>query len=256
MLDLAFLEWLRTTTEARWADPSLRPAAISLGEPAWQPGTRWRGGLSDSDLRLVESVFSVRLPDAYRRFLATLHTPDPPLAAIQSRGGRLVRLEERLFTDWTGATTPVIAASEAPVEGLLRGVALGRWHPAWGPRPRDGRERALLVRRLAAAGPGLIPFAGQRYLAAIPGRDDGPILAVHGADVSVVAPDLRGGLLRELGLADPDRPDEPEAGDGEDPGDRAPVRASPPGGAVVRIPFWSDVVGGVPWLPWEADART
>ncbi len=58
---------------------------MGLGEPAWQPGTRWRGGLTESDLRIVEAMFSLRVPGAYRRFLTTLHTPDPAMVALQSR---------------------------------------------------------------------------------------------------------------------------------------------------------------------------
>jgi len=255
MLDTAFLEWLRATTEARWADPTLRDAALmGLGEPAWQPGTRWRGGLTDSDLRIVEAMFSLRIPGAYRRFLATLHTPDPAMAALQSRAGRLVRVEGRLFTDWTGPTTPLIAALEAPLEGLLRGVALGRWHTAWGERPGDPREQARRVRRLAAAGPRLIPIAGQRYLVATKGAEDGAVLAIHGADAAPIAPDLRAGLLRELGLADPDRPT------GEDDArDEDADLAAAPGPAAAHtphIPFWSDVIDGLRWLPIGDPART
>lgn len=253
MLDQTFLDWLRATTEARWADPALRDTAGGLGELAWQPGTHWRGPISASDLEIVEAMFTVTLPPAYRRFLTSLHTPDPPMAATQVRGGRLVRVEHRLFTDWTGATTPVIAAFERPVQGLLRGVALGRWHPAWGRRPDGDVERASRLRALVAAGPRLIPLAGQRYLVALPGRDDGPVLAVHGADAAVFAPDLRAGLLRELGL--------PEFGGsaaapGAEPGvdvDGAGVPA--PSSGVDRIPFWDDVVGGIPWQPLDAPAR-
>lgn len=234
MLDAAFLEWLRATTEARWADPTLREAAqIGLGELAWQPGTRWRGGISESDLRIVEAMFELALPVAYRSFLATLHTPDPPMAATQARAGRIVRLEARLFTDWTGPTTPLIAALARPLEGVLRGVELGRWHEAWGARPEGEQERVRVVRRLAARAPRLLPVAGHRYLVALPGAGDGPVIAVHGADASVVAPDLRGGLLRELGLADPDEPAE----------------GRPEIAPVARIPFWSDVIDGLPWRP-------
>ena len=253
MLDQAFLEWLRATTEARWADPTLRDAGrMGLGEPTWQPNTRWRGGLTDSDLRILEAMFSFRLPGAYRRFLAALHTPDPALAAVQSRAGRLIRVEGRLFTDWTGPTTPLIAALEAPLDGVLRGVALGRWHPSWGERPGDERERARRVRRLAAAGPRLVPVAGHRYLVAAPGADDGPVIAVHGADAALFAPDLRGTLLRELGVADPDRPAAADAD--EDGGTLANPAAAAASNA--RIPFWSDVIDGLAWLPTGAAAQT
>ncbi|MHB8958536.1 MAG: SMI1/KNR4 family protein [Candidatus Limnocylindrales bacterium] len=234
LADPTFLTWLRAATETRWADTGLRDAATAgLGGPAWQPGTRWRGGMSESDIDIVEAMFGVRLPSAYREFLRTLHTPDPPLAALAVRGGRLVRVEARLFPDWTGPTTPLLTAFEAPLEGLLRGVALGRWHPAWGERPDDARDRIRRVRALAAAAPRLIPFAGERYLAAVPGRDDGPVFAVHGADMALMAPDLRRGLLRELGLGDSGDPDL---------GDAAST-------AVERIPFWSDVADGLPWRP-------
>jgi len=259
MIHTAFFNWLRATTEARWADPSLRAASSSLGDPAWQPGTRWRGGMTDSDLRIAEGMFSVRLPAAYRDFLMTLHTPDPPLAALQLRGGRLVVVERRLFTDWTGATTPVISAFERPLEGLLRGVALGRWHPAWGDRPDDPRERTRHVRQLVAAAPRLVPLAGDRYLVASTDCDDGPVLAVHGADLAVVAPDLHGGLLRELGLS------EDAAGRALGPagtaGGASPARDA--GDAVTgmqdsgrRIPFWSDLADGIPWLPLGEAVRT
>jgi hypothetical protein len=234
LADPTFLDWLRATTETRWADSGLRDTATTgLGGPTWQPGTRWRGGMSESDLNIVEAMFSLHLPSAYRLFLRTLHTPDPPLAALAVRHGRLVRVEGWLFPDWTGPTTPLLAALEAPLEGLLRGVAGGRWHPAWGDRPDGERERVRRVRELAGAAPRLIPFAGQRYLVAMPGRDDGPVLAVHGADVAVTAPDLRHGLLRELGLRE-ESDSIPDA--------VASLSAE-------RIPFWSDVADGLPWRP-------
>lgn len=273
--DPSFLDWLRTATEARWADPGLRDAATAgLGGPTWQPGTRWRGGISESDLEILQSMFGVSLPFAYRQFLLTLHTPDPPLAALAVRGGRVVRVEERLFPDWTGPTTPLIAAFETPLEGLLRGVGMGRWHPAWGERPDDERERVRLVRGLAGAGARLVPFAGQRYLVALPGHEDGPIVAVHGADMSLIAPDVASGLLRELGLGEEMRPGtdgtERLASGGHVDGPAAALEAAslrevtpalpetpatPATPAGERIPFWSDVVDGVPWHPPGVTAR-
>ena len=188
-------------------------------------------------------MFSVTMPAAYRLFLGTLHTPDPAMAGTQSRAGRLVRVERRLFTDWTGPTTPIIAAFERPVAGLLQAASIGRWHPSWGERPTDARERDRVVRRLAAGAPRLIPFAGQRYLVAAAGVDDGPILAVHGAHLSAVAPDLRSGLLLELGLGDP-AGGAARSREGGLAG--APSGAAGPGPG---IPFWGDLLGGIPWQP-------
>lgn len=236
MLDTAFLDWLRTTTEARWADPDrFAPSPVAAAGPVWQPGTRWRGGISDSDLEIVEAMFGVRLPAAYRRFLATLHTPDPPLVSARVQGFEVVHVEERLFPDWTGATTPLLVGLERPLRVLLGAVQLGRWHPSWGERPDDERERDRRLRALVAAAPRLIPFAGDHYLAAVRGAPDGPIVAVRGAEVAVLARDVRAGLLQELGLGDAD----------------APSGADAPG-AAARVPFWSDLEGGIPWIaPWE-----
>ena len=238
MLDQAFLDWLQQATEARWLDPALHGAVPAMGNLEWQPGTRWRGGISDSDLVIVEAMFGVAFPPDLRRFLQALHTPDPAMAGLAYRGRRLARIEGRLFPDWTGDALLLVALLDRPVEGLLRAVEIGRWHPGWGDRPRDARERARHVRRLAAAGARLIPVAGHRYLAALPGRDGGPVLAVHGSDATVVAPDLRAALSLELGLVDPDLP-------------AVSARTAAAARPVPPVPFWQDVVDGLRWLPFE-----
>jgi hypothetical protein len=246
LLDQAFLDWLRQATEARWLDPSLDGAVPATGELAWQPGTRWRGGISDSDLVIVEAMFGVTFPPDLRRFLQALHTPDPAMAGIVHRGHRITRIEERLFPDWIGEALPLVALLARPVDGLLQAVEIGRWHAAWGVRPRDPGERSVLVRRLAAGGPQLIPVAGSRYLAARPGCDGGPVLAIHGSVATVVAPDLRAALLRELGLADPDPDPDPDRALG-----RGAAGPDPTGPVGPAIPFWGDVVDGLRWLPFE-----
>lgn len=223
MVDRAFLDWLRDETERRWRDAAT-PGPDGL---AWQPGTRWRGGMTSSEMEIAEDVFEVRFPQAYRRFLAALHTPDPPLLGSAYGGRGAVRIEGRHLPDWTGDVLAIAGTITWPVEGLLRAVEDGRWHPGWGERPDDAGRRAAIVRRLAAAGPRLVPIARRRYLAASPGAEDGPVISMYGADVRVLAPDLRSGLLRELGLDDP-----------EDAAGR--VTPGP-------IPFWQDVVNGLAW---------
>jgi hypothetical protein len=231
VLDPAFLDWLRDVTERRWG------AAVVPGPDglAWQPGTRWRGGMSEAQLEIAEAAFDVRFPAAHRRFLRMLHTPDPPLVGSVYGNRGVTRLEGRHLPDWTGDMLPIAGAMDWPVEGLLRAVEDGRWHAAWGERPGDARSRAVLVRRLAAAGPRLVPIARRRYLAAPRGADDGPVIAAYGADVRIVAPDLRAGLLLELGLDDPE------------PG-RHPV--------VAPVAFWQDVIDGLAWAREVATFRT
>jgi hypothetical protein len=231
MLDRAFLGWLREETERRWRDTAL-PGPDGL---AWVPGTRWRGGISTSDLEIAEAQFELRFPAAYRAFLAALHTPDPPLVGSAYGGRGLVRLEARVFPDWTGPVLPLVDVIDAPVDGLIRAVEDGRWHPAWGERPTDRGRRATVVRRLAGAAPRLIPVGRGRYLAVSPGNDDGPVLAAHGASVRVVAPDLRAALLAGLELEDPDAA-----------GGVPPVTAPP-------VPFWQDVIDGLAWASEAVD---
>ena len=136
-------------------------------------------------------------------------------------------------------------------------MALGRWHPSWGERPDKERDRERTVRRLAAAAPRLIPFAAHRYLVALPGADDVPVIAVHGADAAVIAPDLRSGLLRELGLADPaGTRSAPAEGGAADADAGSPGHDTGGGNRSPAIPFWSDVVGGIPWQPFDRSGQT
>ena len=247
MLDLAFLDWLRDETERRWRDTAV-PGPDGL---AWQPGTRWRGGVTDSQLEIAEATFDVRFPAVYRRFLRALHTPDPVLVGSAYGGRGSARIEGRHFPDWTGDVLTIATAMDWPADGLLRAVEDGRWHPGWGDRPRDARSRAVIVRRLVAAGPRLVPIARRRYLAAAPGADDGPVISMYGADVRVMAPDLRAGLLRELGLEDPD-PARGQVSDQAPATDQAPASRPAPG----PVPFWQDVIDGLAWAPEVAGSRS
>lgn len=81
-VDAAFLDWFRSTTEAAWAafhPPTFADwvARCAIG-PTWQQGTRWLGGLSEQELAVAETRWSVRFPPDYRLFLATLHTVERP----------------------------------------------------------------------------------------------------------------------------------------------------------------------------------
>jgi hypothetical protein len=54
----ALLDRIRTANERIWADPY-----PGLG---WQPGTRWRGGMTDAEVAQAEERYGVRFPPDYR----------------------------------------------------------------------------------------------------------------------------------------------------------------------------------------------
>jgi hypothetical protein len=218
---LAFLEKLRRTTELAWISPYL-----GLG---WQPGTKWRGGMTDQEVDAAERQFGLRFPPDYQLFLQTLHTTDPECARYVD--GSIQTLVGRPFFDWTGDPAPINEALAWPLDGLLFSVEAGEsaWAPTWGKRPSSENERVRVVRELASQGPPLIPLSGHRYLVGSPSRSGNPVLSMYGADVIIYASSFGEWLANEiaamlssgvsLSLSGPEPNDDP-------------------------IPFWQDVIDG------------
>jgi hypothetical protein len=228
-LDVEFLAWLRLASEAAWRNhvPSDFNAA-GVGGLDWKSGTRWRGGMTDAEISAAETRYGLTFPPDYRLFLATLHTPDPPMIGAHYEDSGLVPTSGRKFPDWTGRSEPIESALVWPVEGLVSSIDHDEsWHDSWGPRPRGRKQRGRLVRELVAAGPQLVPVFGHRYLAGPGDRAGNPVLSIYGSDVIVYAPGLRAYLPSELGLSPPSTPGYESAGT-EEP-----------------IPFWQDVIDGL-----------
>ena len=202
VVDSEFLAWLRTVTELRWSSHVPRDfSARGVGGLDWATGTRWRGGLTESEIAWAERRYGLDFPPDYRRFLATLHTPDPEQVGAAYEGQTLVPTTGRLMYDWTGPSEPIRTALEWPVYGLVRSIeADDWWHSTWGERPETATERARVVRRLVEQGPPLIPVCGHRYLVGAPLGDGNPILSIYGSDVIVYADDLGSFLAHELAL--------------------------------------------------------
>jgi hypothetical protein len=214
------LELIRAETERRWFDPY-----PGLG---WQPGTHWRGGLPESELRETEDRFGLRFPPDYRLFLQTLHTTDPERALYVD--GTIVATSGRPFRDWRGDRSPIDQAMDWPLDGLMWSIeADDEWIASWGERPTTEAGRAERIRSIAAAGPPLIPVGGHRYLVGAPLQAGNPVLSIYGADVIVYSPTFGAWLVEELAtILDPSFRDlAPEVPRVE-----------------VPIPFWQDVIDG------------
>jgi hypothetical protein len=227
VIDLAYLEWLRAETETLWRVHVPRDhVAAGVGGLDWQTGTRWRGGMTDTQISDAEARFGLVFPPDYRMFLSVLHTPDPPMVGAFFRGSALFPAEGRQMPDWTGDPESIEAAIEWPLRGLLASIEDVGWHATWGPRPNDPKEREARVRTLAGGGPQLIPVFGHRYLAGPPDRTGNPILSVYGSDVIILAAELGSWLPSELGIA-------------QHPLSSANLESG------AGIPFWGDVIAGL-----------
>lgn len=215
-----FLDRIREATERIWVDPYL-----GLG---WQPGTHWRGGMTDAEVAQAEAQYGVRFPPDYRLFLQTLHTTDPERVQYVDR--TIHAHIGRPFHDWQGGRTPIDDAMAWPLDGLLWSIeADDDWSRSWGDRPATAEARAAKVRELAAPSPPLVPLMGHRYLVGEPLVAGNPVLSVYGSDVIVYAPTFGAWLVAELAqMVDPSMRE------------LAPDVAA----VVPAIPFWQDIIDG------------
>jgi hypothetical protein len=104
------------------------------------------------------------------------------------------------FFNWQHDDQAIAAALGWPLHGLLFDVEHNElWLPSWGARPATAETRAMVVQRLLAAAPPLIPVFGHRYLLAEPLQAGNPVLSVDQSDIIIYGDDLRAYLLCELG---------------------------------------------------------
>jgi hypothetical protein len=216
---LAFLEWLRATSEAAWAELPEGPPG-SLGS-AWRRGTRWVEPLSEAEIDAAERRHGLRFPPDYRLFLRVLHTTAPERHGVAYRGDEQVATGQPGFWDWRRDAEAIDAASAGLLEGLVFDVEEnGLWPASWGARPDDPAARGAQVAALFAAAPRLVPVIGHRFLLPV---EPYPVLSVHQSDIVVYGGDLREFLLAEL----------------------LPSAATEPGREVATagVPFWGELIG-------------
>lgn len=196
-----FLDWLRVRTEVAWS--RYKPKALTWylasksGGVDWQNGTRWTGGLSDSEIRAIEREFDLAFPLDYRLFLSTLGATDrPQVGARFADGGRIVPSERLGFYDWRRDKEEIRRYLEWPIEGICFDVENNElWLTDWDARPASKEDRRARIRALIAEAPRLIPVYGHRYLLAHDGSAGNPVLSVYQSDIIVYGADLLSYLI-------------------------------------------------------------
>ena len=239
-----FLKWFQERTESTWSTyptPTLETfAARRMIGCDWQPGTRWRGGLSAERIAAAERRWNLHFPPDYRLFLARLHAVDRPMRCLS--GEQSPHDAPRLhgapsFYNWLTESSAIQERLDALVEGLQFDVENNNlWRSGWGPKPATAVTRAERVRELVSAAPRLIPVFSHRYLLAEPAQEGNPVFSIMQSDIIVFATDLRTYFLTEfadlLGISVADARKESE--------DK--VQANYAG--YLAIPFWGDLCGG------------
>jgi hypothetical protein len=133
-----FLEWLRETTERAWRDAPEYTLAdrerAGLVGAMWRRGTRWTGGLSQTEIDAIETRHGLSFPSDYRLFLSVLHATTPRrIVGRFVEGDRVETFESPGFFDWRTDGTAVDAAVRWQREGLMFDVEHSAlWKAGWG----------------------------------------------------------------------------------------------------------------------------
>lgn len=230
---LAFLEWLRETSERAWAAWEPRSfddwVQAGVGGVDWVRGTRWSGGLDERALDVVEQQLGAPLGAQHRLFLATLHATEPLMRGARFLdGARMQPIERPGFYHWQRDQEALAAARAGVVDGIAFDIERnGLWPDEWGARPADEAERRARVQELVDAAPPLLPLHGHRFAVGGLHGESGVVLSIYQSDIIVYGSDLRVYLINELsdvlGLPRTDVDD---------------------ASAALRIPFWGRFVSG------------
>jgi hypothetical protein len=172
-LGTAFFEWLKETTEQRWADRA------SYQFPRY---TRWRPGLDPVRMKAFEAELGYELPPELRSMLWVMNgTCSPPEEQVL-RSRKVTSRMSHLYGyphDALVMHTKVVAACTG------YGVSIEQLGTSDIPR--------------------IHPIVGHRYL--VVDRESRPVLSIYGRDAIVCGASLRTYLLHELlGEADVEAP--------------------------------------------------
>jgi hypothetical protein len=140
-------------------------------------------GLTDEELALAESRYSLKFGPDHARFL----TKVLPVG--------------RAWPNWRDAKDAYILGQLARLEGgVLFDVENNAFWPwSWGARPRPLPEALALAGAKFAEWPKLVPLRGGRYLPGAPSEPGAPVFSAHQTDVIYYGHDLLAWVQAETG---------------------------------------------------------
>ncbi|WP_037605559.1 hypothetical protein [Streptacidiphilus rugosus] len=149
-------------------------------------------GLGDEEFERIEETYGFRFSDDHRAFLAA----GLPVSSPPQEGATW----DQPWPDWRGADPDDLRHRLGwPVDGVLRSVQHGYWHPSWGVRPVDGEAARSLAEQHLATVPQLVPLYGHRFLPAGRGTHGHPVFSVWGTDIIYYGEDLADYVSHEFG---------------------------------------------------------
>jgi hypothetical protein len=147
-------------------------------------GIEFDNGLTDVEVKTVETRFGFQFPPDLREFLQ--------LGLPRGMG----------FPDWRAGRKKTLQESlDMPLEGILFDVEYNEfWLEEWGARPQMVSEAKRIVGDLIADAPQLIPIYIHRMMPDEPHLPGNPVFSVHQADIILYGTDLENYLCAEFGL--------------------------------------------------------
>ena len=145
-------------------------------------GIQFDDGLSESEIRSIETEFNIIFPADLAEFL---------MIALP--------VSDR-FPDWrNGSRDDLRSWLDVPYSGILFDVERNDfWLPEWGERPQDPEQIKRTVRGLLANAPNLIPIYAYRMIPDRPNSSGNPVFSVHQTDIIYYGCDLRGYFVNEF----------------------------------------------------------
>ncbi|UFS59065.1 hypothetical protein [Subtercola endophyticus] len=153
-------------------------------------GVTVEAGLSESELRRIESTFDFRFGPDHRQLLSRVLPVGKGWVGWRSDSDDEVRKRLDRHKDWV----------------LSYVVEDGVWGRTWGERPTSLFEAADIAIRQINLWPALVPLYAHRYMPAEPSESGAPVLSVHGLDTIFYGTNLAKYFLTEFGLMDREAP--------------------------------------------------